>query len=79
MSFYDDYDEYAAAELGNDRENVAICLMYPEDRKKAEQEAVDNLIKQLVSTYSSEYFGDEYAGFEAYILDMIGGNVLLTN
>lgn len=31
LSFYDDYDEYAAAELRNDRENVAIWLMYPQD------------------------------------------------
>lgn len=34
--FYDDYDEYAAAESGNDRENVAIWLMYPQDREAAE-------------------------------------------
>lgn len=79
LAFCDDYDEYAAAELGNDRENVAVWLMYPEDREKAEQEAVDNLIKQLVSSYSSESLGDDGAGFEAYIWDMIGGNVLLTN
>lgn len=79
LSFYDGYDEYAAAELGNDRENVAIWLMYPEDREAAEREVIDNLVKQLVSVYSSECFGDEYAGFEAYIWDMIGGNVLFTN
>lgn len=50
-----------------------------EDRVAAEREVIDNLVKQLVSAYSSEYFGDDYAGFEAYIWDMIGGNVLLTN
>lgn len=79
LVFYDDYDEYAAAEERNDENRVAIWLMYPNDRAAAEQAAVDNLVKQLVSAYSSAYFGDEGTGFDEYVRSMIRGYVLLTD
>lgn len=72
LVFYDDYDEYDEAESKNNESAVAIWLMYPNDRQQAEQEAIDNLIEQVISAWSSEYFGNEGAMNE-YIQCMIRG------
>lgn len=72
LVFYDDYDEYRVAEIGNRDSAVAFWLMYPNDRQKAEQRAIDNLIEEVISAWSSEYFGNEGAVNE-YIQYMIKG------
>ena len=72
LVFYDDYDEYDEAESRNDESAVAIWLMYPNDRQQAEQKAIDNLIEQVISAWSSEYFGNEGA-MNDYIQCMISG------
>ena len=72
LVFYDDYDEDDEAESKNNESAVAIWLMYPNDRQQAEQEAIDNLIEQVISAWSSEYFGNEGAMNE-YIQCMIRG------
>lgn len=69
LVFYDDYDE---AESKNDEHTVAIWLMYPNDRQQAEQKAIDNLIEQVISAWSSEYFGNE-GEMNDYIQCMIRG------
>lgn len=72
LVFYDDYDEYDEAESKNDESAVAIWLMYPDDRQAAEQRAVDNLIEQVISAWSAEYFGNE-GRLNEYIQCMIRG------
>ena len=72
LVFYDDYDEYDEAESKNDERTVAIWLMYPNDRQQAEQEAIDNPVEQVISAWSSEYFGNEGA-MNGYIQCMISG------
>lgn len=72
LVFYDDYDEYSAAEISNSESFVAFWLMYPNDRQQAEQEAIDNLIEQVISAWSAEYFGNEDA-MKDYIQCMISG------
>lgn len=72
LVFYDDYDEYDEAESKNDESAVAIWLMYPNDRQQAEQKAIDNLIEQVISAWSAEYFGNEEA-MNDYIQCMISG------
>lgn len=72
LVFYDDYDEYDEAESKNNDSTVAIWLMYPNDRQQAEQGAIDNLIEQVISAWSAEYFGNEGA-MNDYIQCMISG------
>lgn len=72
LVFYDDYDEYDEAESKNNESAVAIWLMYPNDRRQAEQKAIDNLIEQVISAWSSEYFGNE-GTMNEYIQCMIRG------
>lgn len=72
LVFYDDYDEYSVAEIGNSESFVAFWLMYPNDRQKAEQRAIDNFIKEIIPAWSAEYFGNEGAMNE-YIQGMIKG------
>lgn len=72
LVFYDDYDEYDEAESKNNESAVAIWLMYPNDRQQAEQEAIDNLIEQVISAWSAEYFGNE-GRMNDYIQCMISG------
>lgn len=72
LVFYDDYDEYDEAESKNNDSTVAIWLMYPNDRRQAEQKAIDNLIEQVISAWSAEYFGNEDA-MKDYIQCMISG------
>lgn len=72
LVFYDDYDEYNEAESKNGESAVAIWLMYPDDRQAAEQKAVDNLIEQVISAWSAEYFGNE-GRLNEYIQCMISG------
>lgn len=72
LVFYDDYDEFDEAESKNDERTVAIWLMYPNDRQQAEQKAIDNLIEQVISAWSSEYFGNE-GEMNDYIQCMISG------
>lgn len=72
LVFYDDYDEYDEAESKNNDSTVAIWLMYPNDRQQAEQKAIDNLIEQVISAWSAEYFGNEDA-MKDYIQCMISG------
>ena len=72
LVFYDDYDEYDEAESKNNESAVAIWLMYPNDRQQAEQKAIDNLIEQVISAWSAEYFGNEDA-MKDYIQCMISG------
>ena len=72
LVFYDDYDEYDEAESKNDESAVAIWLMYPNDRQAAEQKAIDNLVKQVISAWSAEYFGNE-GRMNDYIQCMIRG------
>ena len=72
LVFYDDYDEYDEAESKNNESAVAIWLMYPNDRQQAEQEAIDNLIEQVISAWSAEYFGNE-GRMNDYIQCMIRG------
>lgn len=54
LVFYDDYDEFDEAESKNDESDVAIWLMYPNDRQQAEQKAIDNLIEQVISAWSAD-------------------------
>ena len=72
LVFYDDYDEFDEAESKNDERTVAIWLMYPNDRQQAEQKAIDNLIEQVISAWSSEYFGNE-GKMSDYIQCMVSG------
>lgn len=72
LVFYDDYDEFDEAESKNNESAVAIWLMYPNDRQQAEQEAIDNLIEQVISAWSAEYFGNE-GRMNDYIQCMIRG------
>lgn len=72
LVFYDDYDEYDEAESKNDESAVAIWLMYPNDRQQAEHKAIDNLIEQVISAWSAEYFGNE-GKMSDYIQCMISG------
>ena len=72
LVFYDDYDEYSAAEISNSESFVAFWLMYPNDRQEAEQRAIDNFIKEIIPAWSAEYFGNEGA-INKYIQGMIKG------
>ena len=47
--------------------------MYPKDRAKAEQTAIDALIADIVDEYSAYYFENEDRGIKPYIQKMIGG------
>lgn len=74
MIFFDEYDEeYENAEKQNDENSVAVCLMYPSDRTKAEQAAIDTLISDIVDEYSAYYFENEDRGITPYIQKMIDG------
>ena len=44
LIFFDEYDEeYESAEKANSERSVAVWLMYPSDRAKAEQAAIDTV------------------------------------
>lgn len=74
MVFFDEYDEeYENAEKANNENRVAVCLMYPSDRAKAEQAAIDTLIADIVDEYSAYYFENEDRGIKPYIQKMIDG------
>lgn len=74
MVFFDEYgEEYENAEKNNDENRVAVCLMYPSDRAKAEQTAIDALISDIVDEYSAWYFENEDRGIKPYIQKMIDG------
>lgn len=73
LIFYDEYDEFHEAEEKNDENAVAVWLMYPEDRQKGEQEAVDNLIEQVIAAWIADYFGNSDKGVDAYIRDLVKG------
>ena len=74
MAFFDEYDEeYENAEKANNENRVAIWLMYPSDRAKAEQAAIDTLIADIVDEYSAYYFENEDRGITPYIQKMIDG------
>lgn len=73
LVFIDEYDEYENAEQANDEHSVAIWTMYPIDRAKAEQAAIDNLIADIIDEYSAYYFENEGRGIAPYIQKMIDG------
>lgn len=74
MAFFDEYDEeYENAEKNNDENRVAVCLMYPSDRAKAEQAAIDTLISDIVDEYAAWYFENEGRGIAPYVQRMIDG------
>lgn len=66
-------DEYENAEKANSERSVAVWLMYPSDRAKAEQAAIDTLIADIVDEYSAYYFENEGRGIAPYIQKMIDG------
>lgn len=72
--FFDEYDEeYENAEKNNDENRVAVCLMYPSDRAKAEQAAIDTLISDIVDEYAAWYFENKGRGIAPYVQRMIDG------
>ena len=73
LVFFDEYEEYESAEKNNDERSVAVWLMYPSDRAKAEQTAIDNLITEIIDEYSAWYFENEDRGIKPYIQKMIDG------
>lgn len=74
MVFFDEYgEEYDAAEQANDERSVAVCLMYPSDRAKAEQAAIDTLVSDIIDEYAAWYFENERRGIKPYIQKMIDG------
>lgn len=74
MVFFDEYDEeYDNAEKNNDENRVAICLMYPSDRAKAEQAAIDTLISDIVDEYAACHFENAGRGIAHYVQRMIDG------
>ena len=73
LVFIDEYDEYENAEQANDEHSVAIWTMYPIDRAKAEQAAIDTLIADIIDEYSAYYFENEDRGIAPYIQKMIDG------
>lgn len=74
MVFFDEYDEeYENAEKANNENRVAVCLMYPSDRAKAEQAAIDTLISDIVDEYAAWYFENEGRGIAPYVQRMIDG------
>ena len=73
LVFFDEYEEHANAEKTNNESSVAVWLMYPDDRAKAEQAAIDTLIADIVDEYSAYYFENEDRGIAPYIQKMIDG------
>ena len=74
MVFFDEYDEeYENAEKANNENRVAVCLMYPSDRAKAEQAAIDTLVSDIIDEYAAWYFENEDRGIKPYIQKMIDG------
>lgn len=73
MVFFDEYDEYETAEKANNENSVAVWLMYPSDRAKAEQAAIDTLISDIIDEYAAWYFENEGRGIKPYIQKMIDG------
>ena len=74
LILFDEYgEEYDAAEQANDERSVAVYLMYPKDRAKAEQTAIDTIIADIVDEYSAYYFENEGRGIAPYIQKMIDG------
>ena len=72
--FFDEYDEeYENAEKNNDENRVAVCLMYPSDRAKAEQAAIDTLISDIIDEYAAWYFENKGRGIAPYVQRMIDG------
>lgn len=47
--------------------------MYPSDRAKAEQAAIDTLISDIIDEYAAWYFENEGRGIKPYIQKMIDG------
>lgn len=82
--FYDYRDkDYIEAFHKNDENSVACwnhmlsSLIYPErDRPLTEQRAIDNIVEQVISAWSCDYFGYEEDGVKAYIQGMIQGDAL---
>lgn len=73
LTFIDEYDDYETAEKANSERSVAIWTMYPSDRVKAEQTAIDTLIADIVDEYSAYYFENEDRGIKPYIQKMVDG------
>ena len=74
MVFFDEYDEeYENAEKANNENSIAIWPMYPSDRAKAEQAAIDTLISDIIDEYAAWYFENEGRGIKPYIQKMIDG------
>ena len=73
LAFIDEYDDYETAEKANSERSVAIWTMYPSDRAKAEQAAINPLIADIVNEYSAYYFENEDRGIVPYIRKMIDG------
>ena len=74
LIFFDEYgEEYESAEKANDERSVAVCLMYPSDRAKAEQAAIGTLVSDIIDAYASWYFENERRGIKPYIQKMIDG------
>lgn len=73
LTFIDEYDKYETAEKANSERSVAIWTMYPIDRAKAEQTAIDALIAEIIDEYSAYYFENEDRGIKPYIQKMIDG------
>ena len=73
LVFFDEYEEHETAEKTNSERSVAVWLMYPSDRAKAEQAAIDTLIADIVDEYSAWYFENEDRGIAPYIQKMIDG------
>lgn len=73
LVFFDEYDEHETAEKANDERSIAVWLMYPSDRAKAEQAAINTLIADIVDEYSAYYFENEDRGIKPYIQKMIDG------
>lgn len=73
LVFFDEYEEYENVEKNNNERSVAVWLMYPSDRAKAEQAAINPLIADIVNEYSAYYFENEDRGIVPYIRKMIDG------
>lgn len=73
LVFFDEYEEHETAEKANSERSVAVWLMYPSDRAKAEQTAIDTLIADIVDEYAAWYFENEDRGIAPYIQKMIDG------
>lgn len=73
LVFFDEYEEHETAEKANSERSVAVWLMYPSDRAKAEQAAIDTLISDIVDEYAAWYFENEGRGIKPYIQKMIDG------